>query len=160
MGVHAHINIPIPITHTPTSKTHSLPHGSFPSKQPPSPHTISQIASRPCSQHTDTQLLTKAHGVTQMSPKNLGREAEGKCSISRVFQCTCNLIASSSKLASRSKISQVGHSRSEGDENDYPSLGTGHGSMASRGLVPTSCQCYNIFPLIIHTRKPWMSVRP
>ena len=36
MGVHAHINIPIPITHTPTSKTHSLPHGSFPCKQPSS----------------------------------------------------------------------------------------------------------------------------
>lgn len=37
MGVHAHINIPIPITHTPNSKKHSFPHKCFPCKQPPFP---------------------------------------------------------------------------------------------------------------------------
>lgn len=159
MGVHAHINIPIPITHTPTSKTNSLPHGSFPCKQPSSPHTMSQIAGRSCSQHTASQLLAKVHGVTQTSPKNLGHKFEGKCCVSRAFQCTCNLIPSTSKLAFRSNISEVGRSKSEGDENDCPSLCTGHDSMASRGLIPMPCQCYNVFPLIKHTRQPWMSVR-
>lgn len=50
MGVHAHINIPIPITHTLTSETHSLPHGSFLS--PSSPPSDSQQAMFPTPSHT------------------------------------------------------------------------------------------------------------
>lgn len=94
-----------------------------------------------------------------MTPKNLDHKAEGKCSMSRAYQCPCNLIYSSSKLPFRSKITQVGHTRSEGDDNVWPSLCTRHDSRASRGLIPMSCQCYTMFSLIIHTRQPWMSVR-
>lgn len=144
------LHTPLPQKHTPSHTDPS--HANNP--PPSSPHTISQIASRPWSQHTDSQLLAKVHGVTQMSPKNPDHKAEGKCSISRAFQCTCNLISSSSKPAFRSKLSQVGHSTSEGDENDFPSLCTWHDSVASRGLIPMSCQFYNVFPLITHTRQP------
>lgn len=155
MGVHAHINIPIPITQ-PLTQKHTPSHAN----SPLSPHTIPLRASKPCFQHTASQLLRKVLGDTQMTPKSLGHKAERKCSISRAFQCTCNLIYSSSKLAFRSKITQVGHTRSEGDDNDCPSLCTGHDSRTCRGLIPMSCQCYNVFPLIIHTGQPWMSVRP
>lgn len=86
MGVHAHINIPIPITHTPNSKKHSFPHKCFPCKQPPFPsHYPSDSQQDYISNTQPHQLLTKVHGDTKMTPMTPGHL--GVC-----FQCLANVI--------------------------------------------------------------------
>lgn len=158
MGVRAHINIPIPITHTPTSKTHSLPRWSFPCKQLfsllPARHPPDQ--QRPTFPYNSSQRHTEVHTCCQRA----WAEGWGKTASPEHSHVLANSKTPSPKLVFNSKISQAGHSRWKGAENDCPSACAGHGSIVIRGLIPASSQFYKVFPSIIRIRQPRMSVRP